>query len=41
MEFTVPPLAMAALTGNATDVTFTIVLNVNQNVGGWLASRRP
>jgi hypothetical protein len=34
--FTVPSSAIPALTGNHTDVTLTIVLNVNNNTSPWL-----
>jgi hypothetical protein len=36
IEFTIPSYAMPAITGDNSDVTFTIVLNVNAGTSGWL-----
>ena len=37
-SFTIPPQVLPALQGNFTDVTITIVLNVNSGTSGWLLS---
>jgi hypothetical protein len=36
LEFTIPSYALPAITGNNSDVSFTIVLNVNAGTTGWL-----